>query len=250
MMSLSVPQLVLASILVTCIVGFTSRQGRAADVTLEPIIDGTQQTTGFPFPSSTYTTTADSLRANFSQSQSHANVSRTENKFAMEFDLSSIPTGSVVTSATLSWTELTDFLSPGNTHPLTGYVGDGAFTHADFFGGTSLGQVASGTTDGRVSFDVTSFIADRVAAANHYVGFAVTNGGHHTESTGMFSSFTTVGTYQIASRLQTDPAHRPRLAITVVPEASSPCLVACGILALLAMRVRVKSDRSPGTPSA
>lgn len=224
-------------VVVTCVL-WTGQATFATDIILDPVIDGTQQMTGFPFPSFTYNTSAAAMQASFSQVQSHANVSRTENKFAMEFDLSTIPAGNVVTSATLSWTELTDFLSPGNTHPLAGYTGDGLLTGTDFFGGVSLGQVANAVNDGRVSVDVTTFLADRVDAGDAFVGFSVVNGGYYTTSTGMFSSYTTVGTYQIASRLHGDPNARPQLVVTVVPEMGAVSLLGCGALLIFAIASR------------
>lgn len=204
--------------------------GVAAVVTLEPVIDGVQQRTGFPFPVFTYTSAGASLESRFSQAASHANVFVTELKFAMEFDLSSLPMG-VVQSAELSWTELSDFLSPGNTHPLIGFVGDGVLNGSDFVG-PEIGQVASGVSDGRVVFDVTSYTSDRVAAGNPFVGFAVINGGYYTTSSGPFSSVTTVGTYAIASRLNADLNARPRLRIAVVPELSGTFFIALGLASL------------------
>lgn len=207
----------------------------AAVVTLEPTIDGTQRRTGFPFPTFTYFTGDAFVRASFSQTTNHANVSVEENYLAMEFDLSSVPVGNTVTSASLSWTELSDFLSPGNIHPLKGYVGDGLFTVSDFAGGADLGQVASGTSDGRVSFDVTAFAAARVAASNRYAGFSVLNGGYYQQSIGMFGTYTTVGEYRIGSRLAI-PDSRPRLVLTFVPEIGAFSFASVSALGLFVVR--------------
>ena len=215
-------------------------------VPLTPSIDGVQTRTGFPFPTFTYNTTGASIQSSFSQVASHANVSINEQMLAMEFDLSSIAPGSLLISAILSWTERSDFLSPGNTHSLIGAVGDGVLNTANY-NGTNLGIVSNGVNDGLVSFDVTFFLADRLAAADHYVSFAVNNGGYYQTSSGPFSSVTIVSSYSIASRLDANPNARPQLVLTVIPEAQSYVMagLAClGFIVFSIPRSRVRSAKS------
>ena len=115
------------------------------------------------------------------------------------------------------------------------------------FRSAALVAVADGVNEGRVQFDVTGFVADRVAAANHYVSFAVNNGGYYSESTGPFGSVTTVSTYSIAGRLDADPAARPTLTLTVVPEASARSLAGVALAIGIACGAARASAQAPST---
>jgi hypothetical protein len=166
----------------------------------------------------------------------------TEYFLAMEFPLPSLPAGFIVTGAQVSWVETSDFLRPGNQHPLYGYAGNGSLESTDFFGGSLLTPtVSNGVNDGRVSIDVTSFVADRYQAGGLFAGFSIQNAGYYQTQSGTFpfiSTFTEVGTYQLSGRLAADPTQRPTLTITAVPEASSWLLVLAGMVGLMAVRQR------------
>lgn len=222
---------------------FASSLALADTFTTTPVIDGTRKRTGFPFPTFTFDSTTGSLRASFTQSASSGlQVFITEYFLSMEFSLPSLPAGFVVTGANVSWVETSDFLLPGNQHPMYGYVGNGSLESTDFFGGTLLAAtVSNGLNDGRVSFDVTSYVSSRYQAGDLFVGFSIQNAGYYQTQSGtfpFFSTFTEVGTYQLAGRLAGDPLLRPTLTITAVPEASSWVLAAVGTVGFVMHRRR------------
>jgi hypothetical protein len=209
----------------------------AADYSVEPTVDGTRRRTGFPFPVFQLDTSSSILSSSFTQSASSGlQVFITENTPSMEFALPVLPAGFTLKQATLSWVETSDFLRPGNVHPLYGYAGNGVTEVADSFGGSLLvASVSNGVVDGRVRFDVTPFVADRYLAADGFVGFSVQNGGFYQTQSGSFpfiSTFTEVGTYQIWGRLAADRSTRPILELSAIPEGSVGTLIGVGLLVL------------------
>lgn len=91
----------------------------------------------------------------------------------LEFNISGIPQGSIITSATFSIYAASGFHN-GDENPgpslgksVSGYAGDGEITLSDF---SNLSVVANSMTD---DFDVTSFVQSLVNAGNGYAGFIV-----------------------------------------------------------------------------
>jgi len=91
----------------------------------------------------------------------------------MEFALGSIPTGSIVNSATLHW-ELGSATNPPNNVQLHGYVGNGILDIADGLQNNLLTTVTIPdffSTPTFFSIDVTAFLAAQLSANDPYSGF-------------------------------------------------------------------------------
>jgi hypothetical protein len=229
------------------LVGISSSSSIAATYSTTPVIDGTRYRSGFPFPTFVFDSSTASLKASFTQSASSGlRVFISEYFFAMEFALPSLPPGFIVKNATLSWIEQADFLRPGNEHPLLGYSGNGSLGAGDFFNGVALlTTVSNGVNAGPISFDVTSFVGGLILNGDSYAGFSVQNAGYYQTQSGTFpfvSTFTEVATYQIAGRLDANPANRPMLVITSVPEAHSGILVSF-VMLIVGLSVRGRLHR-------
>jgi hypothetical protein len=119
--------------------------------------------------------------------------------FALEFSLSGIPSGSVVTSCVLFLREQSDTGGGSTTH---GYRGDGAVTLADMTVnnpiGTSASSGAGNGVQGDISLDVTTFMQTCVTGGYSHAGFTFVYG---------------TGAYTVYSSESTTPDLRPRLTI-------------------------------------
>jgi hypothetical protein len=145
----------------------------------------------------------------------------------LEFNISSIPQGSIITSATFSIHNASGYHnSDENPGPflgqsVSGYVGDGQITLSDF---SNLTIVANSMTD---DFNVTSLVQLLVNAGNGYAGFIV---GQNSLGYG-------VEEYSLDHAYPGGPA--PTLVIQyTVPEASSFALLSLTGVSTLLRRKR------------
>jgi len=148
----------------------------------------------------------------------------------LEFNISGIPQGSIITSATFSFYATSGYHnSDENPGPflgrsVSGYTGDGQITLSDF---NNLSIVANSMTE---AFDVTSFVQSLVDAGNGYVGLIV---GENSLGYGR----------ELYSLDHAEPGGLPPALVIqyTVPEASSFALFSfAGVTALL----RRKRSRS------
>jgi hypothetical protein len=140
----------------------------------------------------------------------------TDERFALEYDISAIPSSATIALATLAFTEAVD--APYETRSLYGYVGDGVVDLNDMLATTSLliPQISDGEV-GTTVLPVTAFISSRVSHGDPYAGFMCRQLGESL-----------AGYYQIYAS--------PSLTVTytVVPEPSTLVLLATGAVSLLA----------------
>ena len=141
----------------------------------------------------------------------------------LEFNISGIPQGSIITSATFSIYAAGGYHnSDENPGPflgksVSGYVGDGQITLSDF---SNLSVTANSLTE---DFNVTSFVQSLVDAGNGYAGFIV---GENSLGYGR----------ELYSLDHDEPGgHPPTLVIQyTVPEVSSFALLSlAGVTSLL-----------------
>lgn len=141
----------------------------------------------------------------------------------LEFNISSIPQGAIVTSANFSiyatsgYHNIDENPGPSLGRSVSGYAGDGQITLSDF---SNLGVTANSMTD---VFDVTSFVQSLVDAGKGYAGFIV---GQNSLGYGML----------LYSLDHDEPGgHPPTLVIQyTVPEVSSFALCSlAGVTSLL-----------------
>ena len=92
-----------------------------------------------------------------------------ESRFAIEFDISSIPADAAVTCVELALTEVVDSLY--STVPLNGYAGNGVISSADMVAGSLLlADISDGVVD-VARLDVTGFVASLRASSQNFAGF-------------------------------------------------------------------------------
>ncbi|MEX2188380.1 MAG: DNRLRE domain-containing protein [Pirellulales bacterium] len=139
-----------------------------------------------------------------------------EFRFALEFDIAAIPTGSTITSATLRFTEIRD--ENGGTVQLHGYSGDGAVSLADMVVSNVITADISDGSVGVNTIDVTGFIQSLVTGLSQYAGFMAMT--VEASSSGPI--------YNVQSNEAPTPENRPLLAVeysepltTEIPEQSS-----------------------------
>lgn len=141
----------------------------------------------------------------------------------LEFNISGIPQGAIITSATFSIYAASGYHNseenpgPSLGKSVSGYAGDGQITLSDF---NNLSIVANSMNE---DFDVTSFVQSLVDAGNGYAGFIV---GENSLGYGR----------DLYSLDHAEPGgHPPTLVIQyAVPEASSFALFSlAGITSLL-----------------
>jgi hypothetical protein len=123
--------------------------------------------------------------------------------FALEFDLSEVPAGATLTSATLSFVETTDTVDPGFLPAsVYGYAGDndGVVTLDNPFNVLLSDEVGSvgNRSVGTQSIEVTSFVQSLLAGGGGYAGFYVESWWDE---------------YYIHSSEAVSPANRPKLTI-------------------------------------
>jgi len=123
--------------------------------------------------------------------------------FAMEFDVSGVPAGATINSATLTFVETTDTVDPSFLLAgVYGYAGDadGVVTLANPFNILLSNQVGSvgNRSVGTESVNVTSFVQSLITAGDTFAGFYIESA---------------LDLYYIHSSEATDPANRPTLTI-------------------------------------
>ena len=164
-------------------------------------------------------------------------VSSVHQKPVLEFDLSSLATGTIVVSATLELFTATPDQNPqfAGQQILRGYVGDGIITPADT-GGSNLRFFSQSQVVGQPNdLDVTSFIQGLPEGS--IAGFSLDG------------SFPTAGPpYEYYSSEAANPDLHPRLILEVVPEPASLTLASVGLVAMLLAR-RDSTRRRTGRKS-
>lgn len=143
---------------------------------------------------------------------------------ALEFDLSALPSNSVVSAATFRICYGGASGTRAETLQFNGYAGDGVLSFADFQVNNQVGPLYNAFGPGNSSdfYEVpaTSFIQSLVTNHNRYAGFMVEN--LWWNQTSFYSS-------------RGGPSYSPSLVLqyTIVPEPSALLLAASAIVCLL-----------------
>ncbi len=93
-----------------------------------------------------------------------------EFRSALEFDITSIPAGMEIISATLILFEHKNSM-PTPTIDVHGYTGDGDIQAGDFAVNNKIAEFISDALPDETRVDVTSFVQGEYAAGNQYAGF-------------------------------------------------------------------------------
>lgn len=131
---------------------------------------------------------------------------------ALEFNVSAIPAGSIVNSATLSLHDRGSTFSPPFTISLYGFIGDGVVSVSDGNAITPFNFISSYTNNSDTGdpdyvIDVKSFIQYYVDHREPFAGVLLRSNGEG----GLFRG------NDLASRDHADPAARPRLVVSFSP---------------------------------
>ena len=138
----------------------------------------------------------------------------TEYRAAMEFDISGLPVGALVTSATLKLMSM----DPNATIGVYGYAGDGVVAAADL--AVDNWVLFFDHNPGLNVVDVTAFVQSLVSSSQNYAGFAL-----REEATNHYALFMSV-----------ESNSPPELLIEYVPEPVTLGLLLLGGLAMLRCR--------------
>ena len=216
------------SLLLLGVVGVLGTAG-AATVSLAPVADNSAQDGDINGVFDNLTIRFNLLRSGLTQAP-YPGFETGDVRAGLEFNVSSIPQGSIITSATFTihtsaaFSNLADNPGPFLGRSVAGYAGDGQVTLSDFNG---LNIVSNSFTD---DFDVTAFIQSLVNAGNGYAGFVV---GQNTFGFGQ-------QLYGVPYGYPGGPG--PTLVIQyTVPEASSFAFISLAGATSLLRRKRSKS---------
>lgn len=158
---------------------------------------------------------------------------------ALEFDISSIPSGATITSAGL---RLRDSVASGSESlELYGYLGNGTITDGDMTAGSLLFSFTPNVI--ATSYNVTSFIQSLVNGTPSWAGFNIRFPGAYNPLT------PTVGEFEFFDNsLSLFP---PQLTVeyttTTVPEPSTWLILGAGIAVAVGWRGRSLSRQSTAT---
>jgi hypothetical protein len=187
---------------------------RSAVFTLYPVIDGTV-TRGVRSTGQVTTTIDTAQEVLFSDRTTTVTQTFTK-RLEMEFDIASLNPLLTIQRVQFQWTEALDELSSVVRSLLAG-VGNGVIGPATFLETViDLGPVGNGILDARKSVDIP--LGPGVWSPSSFPLLSVSVLGNSPED------------YNIYGRLASDPALRPALIITAVPEASSIMLLASILL--------------------
>jgi hypothetical protein len=146
---------------------------------------------------------------------------------AMEFDVSAIPTGAVISSAILNVRYSGASGIRANTLQFNSYIGDGLITHTDFEVDNIIGPLcnAFGPQDGTSYYKVPAgdFVQSLVNGRNRYAGFMVEN--LYPNQTSLYGK-------------GGGPGYAPTLDVTYSPEPATLALLALGGTIVAARRRR------------
>ena len=153
-------------------------------------------------------------------------------RFPMEFDISAIPGGSIVNSATLTVTPASIFLFEGSPFHLDlySYTADGTVTLSDMTGGSALSSVGITTTAlSTISFDVTSLLSTLVSGSIDDVGLRLQQSEVPSSLPAFAANVTGI---ELFTSNDSTPSRRPTLTVDYVPEPTTGLLLAAGLIGL------------------